>query len=159
MEQALAAELAAKLASQQHLRRAGGSDEERTAGMEGGRTSSSAHKPTAAACSASSMARSSSALASNGVGLGAASGERTVCAPSPSLEEVPSNAAAFHEAEGEAECELLGELAPIARDGDDEAVYSPAMLDEPAESSIGGQTTCIICMCEPKTHAAVPCGH
>ena len=28
-----------------------------------------------------------------------------------------------------------------------------------AESTIGGQTTCIICFINPKSHAAVPCGH
>ena len=27
------------------------------------------------------------------------------------------------------------------------------------ESTIGGQTTCIVCFVNPKTHAAVPCGH
>ena len=27
------------------------------------------------------------------------------------------------------------------------------------ESTIGGQTTCIICFVNPKSHAAVPCGH
>lgn len=27
------------------------------------------------------------------------------------------------------------------------------------ESSIGGQTTCIVCMKMEKTHLAVPCGH
>ena len=27
------------------------------------------------------------------------------------------------------------------------------------ESSIGGETTCIVCMSQPKTHLAVPCGH
>ena len=28
-----------------------------------------------------------------------------------------------------------------------------------AESSIGGETTCLVCMEKPKTHMAVPCGH
>ena len=27
------------------------------------------------------------------------------------------------------------------------------------ESTIGGQTTCIVCMVGPKSHLAVPCGH
>ena len=30
---------------------------------------------------------------------------------------------------------------------------------EVAESTIGGQTTCIVCFVNPKSHAAVPCGH
>lgn len=29
----------------------------------------------------------------------------------------------------------------------------------PPESTIGGQTTCIVCFEQPKTHAAMPCGH
>jgi hypothetical protein len=31
--------------------------------------------------------------------------------------------------------------------------------DEAPESTIGGQTTCIVCMVGPKSHLAVPCGH
>jgi hypothetical protein len=31
--------------------------------------------------------------------------------------------------------------------------------DEAAESTLGGQTTCIVCMMGPKSHLAVPCGH
>ena len=27
------------------------------------------------------------------------------------------------------------------------------------ESTIGGETTCIVCMVHPKSHLAVPCGH
>ena len=27
------------------------------------------------------------------------------------------------------------------------------------ESSIGGETTCIVCFVNPKTHLAAPCGH
>ena len=27
------------------------------------------------------------------------------------------------------------------------------------ESTIGGETTCIVCMAHPKSHLAVPCGH
>ena len=27
------------------------------------------------------------------------------------------------------------------------------------ESSIGGESTCIVCMARPKTHLAVPCAH
>ena len=30
---------------------------------------------------------------------------------------------------------------------------------EPPESTIGGETTCIVCMANPKTHFAAPCGH
>ena len=30
---------------------------------------------------------------------------------------------------------------------------------EAPESTIGGQTTCIVCFVNPKSHAAVPCGH
>ena len=30
---------------------------------------------------------------------------------------------------------------------------------EPPESTIGGQSTCIICFTNPKSHVAVPCGH
>ena len=33
------------------------------------------------------------------------------------------------------------------------------VLDEAPESTIGGQTTCIVCMVGPKSHLAVPCGH
>ena len=29
----------------------------------------------------------------------------------------------------------------------------------PPDSSHGGETTCIVCFSQPKTHAAVPCGH
>ena len=31
--------------------------------------------------------------------------------------------------------------------------------DEAPESTLGGQTTCIVCMVGPKSHLAVPCGH
>jgi len=31
--------------------------------------------------------------------------------------------------------------------------------DEAPESTIGGQTTCIVCMVGSKSHLAVPCGH
>ena len=30
---------------------------------------------------------------------------------------------------------------------------------EVPESTIGGQMTCIVCFVNPKSHAAVPCGH
>ena len=30
---------------------------------------------------------------------------------------------------------------------------------EPPESTIGGQSTCIVCFTNPKSHIAVPCGH
>ena len=31
--------------------------------------------------------------------------------------------------------------------------------NEVPESTLGGETTCIVCMAHPKTHAAGPCGH
>ena len=31
--------------------------------------------------------------------------------------------------------------------------------DDAPESTIGGQTTCIVCFANPKSHVAVPCGH
>ena len=31
--------------------------------------------------------------------------------------------------------------------------------DAVPESTIGGETTCIVCMVNPKSHLAVPCGH
>ena len=31
--------------------------------------------------------------------------------------------------------------------------------DDAPESSIGGETTCVVCMFNPKSHLAVPCGH
>jgi len=31
--------------------------------------------------------------------------------------------------------------------------------DDAPESTIGGQTTCIVCFLNPKTHLAAPCGH
>ena len=31
--------------------------------------------------------------------------------------------------------------------------------DDPPESTIGGDTTCIVCFERPKTHFAAPCGH
>ena len=30
---------------------------------------------------------------------------------------------------------------------------------DPPESTLGGETTCIVCMANPKTHLAAPCGH
>jgi hypothetical protein len=30
---------------------------------------------------------------------------------------------------------------------------------EPPESTIGGQSTCIVCFTNPKSHLAAPCGH
>ena len=38
------------------------------------------------------------------------------------------------------------------------ASASDAPGDEP-ESTIGGQTTCIVCFVHPKSHMAVPCSH
>lgn len=34
-----------------------------------------------------------------------------------------------------------------------------ALASSIPESSVGGETTCIICMTNPKTHLAAPCGH
>ena len=31
--------------------------------------------------------------------------------------------------------------------------------DDAPQSTIGGDTTCIVCFAEPKTHLAAPCGH
>ena len=59
-----------------------------------------------------------------------------------------------------------------ASSGDMAPGYSPA-LTQPVltladvgditgrvpESSLGGESTCIVCMAHPKTHLAVPCGH
>ena len=39
-----------------------------------------------------------------------------------------------------------------------DAHFNTGRLEAP-ESTIGGQTTCIICFVNPKSHAAVPCGH
>ena len=39
-----------------------------------------------------------------------------------------------------------------------DAQFSTGRLEAP-ESTIGGQTTCIVCFVNPKSHAAVPCGH
>ncbi|EOD34430.1 hypothetical protein EMIHUDRAFT_228601 [Emiliania huxleyi CCMP1516] len=37
----------------------------------------------------------------------------------------------------------------------------PASFDtgRPPESTMGGETTCIICFTDPKSHIATPCGH
>ena len=37
--------------------------------------------------------------------------------------------------------------------------FTGRVHDEAPESTIGGQTTCIVCMVGPKSHLAVPCGH
>jgi hypothetical protein len=37
--------------------------------------------------------------------------------------------------------------------------FTGRVHDEAPESTIGGQTTCIVCMAGPKSHLAVPCGH
>ena len=39
-----------------------------------------------------------------------------------------------------------------------DAHFNTGRLEAP-ESTIGGQTTCIVCFVNPKSHAAVPCGH
>ena len=38
------------------------------------------------------------------------------------------------------------------------ATFDTGRRDAP-ESTIGGETTCIVCFTRPKTHAALPCGH
>ena len=40
-----------------------------------------------------------------------------------------------------------------------DAQFDTGRPEVPPESTIGGQTTCIICFVSPKSHAAVPCGH
>ena len=60
-----------------------------------------------------------------------------------------------------------GSAAPVASAMHDEKVLRLADLvcditdraGEVPESSIGGQTTCIVCMAGSKSHLAVPCGH
>jgi hypothetical protein len=37
--------------------------------------------------------------------------------------------------------------------------FTGRVHDDAPESTIGGQTTCIVCMVGPKSHLAVPCGH
>ena len=37
--------------------------------------------------------------------------------------------------------------------------FSTGRQDAPPESTLGGETTCIVCMAMPKTHIAWPCGH
>ena len=36
---------------------------------------------------------------------------------------------------------------------------SPHVADDEPESSMGGQSTCIVCFADEKTHMAAPCGH
>ena len=48
--------------------------------------------------------------------------------------------------------------APAAMVSLADAHFNTGRLEAP-ESTIGGQTTCIICFVNPKSHAAVPCGH
>ena len=38
------------------------------------------------------------------------------------------------------------------------AQFNTGRLEAP-ESTIGGQTTCIVCFVNPKSHLAAPCGH
>ena len=47
---------------------------------------------------------------------------------------------------------------PVAVTSLSDAQFSTGRPEAP-ESTIGGQTTCIICFVNPKSHAAVPCGH
>ena len=57
------------------------------------------------------------------------------------------------------------EAAPVSPPAPPAAVMSLADAQfvtgrpEVPESTIGGQTSCIICFAKPKSHAAVPCGH
>ena len=39
-----------------------------------------------------------------------------------------------------------------------EAAFDTGRANVP-ESTLGGETTCIVCFANPKTHLAVPCGH
>ncbi|EOD05594.1 hypothetical protein EMIHUDRAFT_242814 [Emiliania huxleyi CCMP1516] len=39
-----------------------------------------------------------------------------------------------------------------------DASFDTGRRDAP-ESTIGGQTTCIVCFTRPKSHVALPCGH
>ena len=50
---------------------------------------------------------------------------------------------------------LYGELIRAAQGARVKPVYSQLR----AESTVGGETTCIVCFAGPKTHLAVPCGH
>ena len=47
---------------------------------------------------------------------------------------------------------------PVAVTSLSDAQFNTGRPEAP-ESTIGGQTTCIICFVNPKSHAAVPCGH
>ena len=49
----------------------------------------------------------------------------------------------------------LRELS-LAEAGD---ITRRASVTAPPESTVGGDTTCIVCFTNPKTHMAVPCGH
>ena len=40
-----------------------------------------------------------------------------------------------------------------------QASFDTGRAPEAPESTIGGQTTCVVCFANPKTHIAVPCGH
>jgi len=40
-----------------------------------------------------------------------------------------------------------------------DAVFDTGRREEAPESTMGGETTCIVCFTNPKTHVAVPCSH
>ena len=78
---------------------------------------------------------------------------------SVSISEAPSSALAdSHMTSGvgqgaEAAAASPQQVLPLANAGD-----ITGRNDAP-ESTIGGETTCIVCMARPKTHLAVPCAH
>ena len=56
----------------------------------------------------------------------------------------------------------LVDIALTSHDSCPAAAALPVAGDRAAdelESTVGGDTTCIICMTNPKTHLAAPCGH
>ena len=73
---------------------------------------------------------------------------------SVSISEAPSSALAEEVGQGaEAAAASPQQVLTLANAGD-----ITGRNDAP-ESSIGGETTCIVCMAAPKTHLAVPCAH
>ena len=85
--------------------------------------------------------------------------------------EVAAAAEAEAKAEAAAAAEVVAERARDEGEGEGEEDVAPlaavplseANFDtgRPAvpESTLGGESTCIICFTQPKSHAAVPCGH
>lgn len=99
--------------------------------------------------------------------------ERRAAAAAAAAAEAKAAAAAAAEAEAaaEEEAEVAEERAREEGEGEGEEDVAPlaavplseANFDtgRPAvpESTLGGESTCIICFTRPKSHAAVPCGH